>query len=84
MAQGNGYWYNPDKQIAVEVNRHEHDIKKENDRTERLNADKVLGGKSTTAPVVEKTEHEKYMERTKEKYAGTGRDPTKGYERIFD
>jgi len=27
MAQGNGYWYNPENNVAVEINRHEHDIK---------------------------------------------------------
>jgi len=27
MAQGAGYWYNPDNNVGVEINRHEHDIK---------------------------------------------------------
>jgi len=30
MPQGNGYWYNPDNNVAVEVNRHEYEIKNEN------------------------------------------------------
>lgn len=28
MAQGRGFWYNPKTNVALEVNRHEHDIKK--------------------------------------------------------
>jgi len=27
MAQGAGYWYNPNNNVAVEINRHEYDIK---------------------------------------------------------
>jgi hypothetical protein len=57
------------------------EIKKENDRTEMLEAQKALSGKSKGVVNPPKTEFEEYEERTREKYRGTGLNPAAGYKR---
>ena len=72
------------KQLKADNQKLLEEMKKENTRAEKIQADSILAGKSTSAsPPEEKSDHQKYIERTKAKYKGSGRDPTKGYERQF-
>ena len=60
-------------------------LKAENDlleaeklRSERLRAEAILGGRSAGAiPVVVETAHDKWAREAKERYKGTGLDPTR-------
>jgi hypothetical protein len=68
-----------EERILMEKAREE--LRKENDRTEMLEAQRALSGKSKGAVNPPKTEFEEYEERTKEKYRGTGLNPALGYKR---
>ena len=58
-------------------------MKEEREKAERLASELALAGKSTIDTTPEPTEHDKYVEKAKERYAGTGRDPTIGFKRKF-
>lgn len=59
-------------------------IREEREKLEKLQTDIALGGRSIMGePEKELTDHEKYVERAKERYKGSGRDPTKGFTRQF-
>ena len=58
-------------------------MKEEREKTEKLHAELALAGKSTIDPTPAPTEQDKYIEKAKERYAGTGRDPSLGFKRKF-
>lgn len=59
------------------------ELKKENDRTEKLMAQRELAGKSVRTTQQPESEMEKYARETEEKYRGTGLNPALGYKRKF-
>lgn len=59
-------------------------MKLEREKLEKATADSLLAGKGQINTNPEQTEHEKYIEGAKERYKGTGRDPTLGFKRSFD
>jgi len=58
-------------------------MKEEREKLEKTASDMALAGVSKIDPTPEPTKHEEYIDRAKERYKGTGRDPSIGFKRQF-